>query len=77
MCLLHFLLLKVRLLISKVYISIVVLSSLMCVGKATAYLSEAPFSCSTLGQALVLPTNIRLGWKGLPGTSTLAYYEHS
>jgi hypothetical protein len=21
------------------------------------------------------PTNIRLGWKGLPGTNTLAYYE--
>jgi hypothetical protein len=25
----------------------------------------------------VLTTNIRLGWKGLPGTSTLAYYKHS
>jgi hypothetical protein len=22
-------------------------------------------------------TNIRMGWKGLPGTNTLAYYEHS
>ncbi len=23
-----------------------------------------------------LPTNIRLGWKALPGTNTLAYYDH-
>jgi hypothetical protein len=23
------------------------------------------------------PTNIRLGWKGLPGTNALAYYEKS
>jgi hypothetical protein len=27
--------------------------------------------------ALALPTNIRLGWKGLPGTNTLSYYENS
>ncbi len=27
--------------------------------------------------ALVLPANIRLGWKGLPGTNTQAYYENS
>ncbi len=24
-----------------------------------------------------VPTNIILGWKGLPGTNTLAYYEAS
>jgi hypothetical protein len=24
-----------------------------------------------------LPENIRLGWKGLPGTNTVAYYNHS
>jgi len=24
---------------------------------------------------LALPTNTRLGWKGLPGTNTLAYYK--
>ncbi len=24
-----------------------------------------------------LPLNIRLGWKGISGTNTLAYYEHS
>jgi hypothetical protein len=23
-----------------------------------------------------LPANIRLGWKGFPGTNTLAYYEY-
>ncbi len=25
---------------------------------------------------LALPTSIRLGWKSLPGTNTLAYYEN-
>jgi hypothetical protein len=25
---------------------------------------------------LALPTNIRLDWKGLPRTNTLAYYEN-
>ena len=29
---------------------------------------------SSLGQAPALPGNIRLGWKGLPGTNTLTYY---
>ncbi len=27
--------------------------------------------------ALALPINIRLGWKGLPGTNILAYYENT
>jgi len=26
-----------------------------------------------LGQAAALPANIRLGWKGLPGTNAQAY----
>jgi hypothetical protein len=30
---------------------------------------------NSLGKALALPANIRLGWKGLPGTNALAYYE--
>jgi hypothetical protein len=25
---------------------------------------------------LASPTNIRLGWKGLPGTNTLAYFKN-
>jgi hypothetical protein len=33
-------------------------------------LSGAPL----LGRLLASPTTIRLGWKGLPGTNTLAYY---
>ncbi len=37
-------------------------TSLMFVSKVRAYPSE-----------VYLPTNIRLGWIGLPGTSTLAY----
>ncbi len=32
---------------------------------------------SSIGHAPVLPTNIRPGWKGLPGTNTLAYQENS
>ncbi len=28
------------------------------------------------GRPLALPTNIRLGWKALPGTNTLPYYEN-
>jgi len=32
---------------------------------------------ASLGQATALPANIRLGWKGLPGTNTLAYYIKS
>jgi hypothetical protein len=30
-----------------------------------------------LGRLLALPTNIRLGWRGLPGTNTPAYYDPS
>jgi hypothetical protein len=44
--------------------------------KARAYPSEAPFRCSTLGCPPALPANFRLGWKGLPGTNTLAYCEN-
>jgi hypothetical protein len=29
----------------------------------------------TNGKFLALPANIRLGWKGLPGTNTLAYHD--
>ncbi len=35
------------------------------------YPSKASLRCSTL------PTNIRLGWKCLPGTNGLAYYKYS
>jgi hypothetical protein len=39
---------------------------LMFVSEARAYFRDL----------LDLPTNIRLGKEGLPGTNTLAYYEH-
>jgi hypothetical protein len=32
---------------------------------------------SSIGQVPALQTDIRLGWKGLPWTNTLAYYENS
>jgi len=34
-------------------------------------LSDVPL----YSRLLALPTNIRLGWRGLPGTNALAYYE--
>ncbi len=45
--------------------------SLMLAGKASELLKGA-----SLRQALALPANITLGWRGLPGTNTLAYYEN-
>ncbi len=42
------------------------------------YASEAnPIKLFTAVIYLALPANIRLGWKGLVGTNTLAYYENS
>jgi hypothetical protein len=41
--------------------------------KVGAYSIEAHFRYSHIA----LSTNIRLGWKGLPGTNTLAFHEHS
>ena len=49
---------------------------LMFVNKIGAYGNEAPFRFSTVGHAPVVSTNIRLGWKGLSVTNTLAYYKH-
>jgi hypothetical protein len=43
------------------------LSSLMFAGKTTDF--------QLTGDPLSLPTNIRLGWKGLPGTNTLTYLK--
>ncbi len=46
-----------------------------------SYIAKAPGAfprveqVASLGYNLALPTNIRLGWKGFPGTNTLAYYE--
>jgi hypothetical protein len=31
---------------------------------------------ASLGHTVALPANIRLGWKGLLGTNTQAYYEN-
>jgi hypothetical protein len=32
---------------------------------------------SSIGKVPALQTDIELGWKGLPWTDTLTYYEHS
>jgi hypothetical protein len=51
----------------------------MFAGKAGAYSSGTPFKDPTIRGIILLdlPTNIRLGWKSVPGTDTLAYYEDS
>ncbi len=51
--------------------------SLMFQSKAGAYSRIVHQRCTSLGQSLALLTNIRLGWKGLPGTNSRAYYKHS
>jgi hypothetical protein len=40
------------------------------------FVSDKP-SIMFVGEARSLPANIRLCWKGLPETNTLAYYENS
>ncbi len=47
----------------------------MFAGKAGAYPSEPPFSAPLKGRLLALAAKNRLGWKGLPGANTLAYYK--
>ncbi len=42
----------------------------MFVGKAGAYLSEAFSGAPLYGRFLAPPTNIKLSWRGLPGTNT-------
>jgi hypothetical protein len=42
--------------------------------KAGACPIEAPI---LYGRLLASSTNIRFGWKGLPGTNTPAYYNNS
>jgi hypothetical protein len=49
----------------------------MFTGKARAYLIEAISAAPLLVRLLALPTNIRQGWKGLPGKNALAYSEYS
>ena len=48
----------------------------MFAGETEAYPSEAFSGTPLLGRVLALPANIRLGWRGLPGSNTLAYYEN-
>jgi hypothetical protein len=44
--------------------------------KVEAYMNEAPFRYSTLGEAPGLAHKIRLGQQYFPGTITLAHYEN-
>ncbi len=50
--------------------------SLIFVGKAVAYPRLKHLKSASLRKARSLLTNVRLGWKGLPGTNSLANYEH-
>jgi hypothetical protein len=47
----------------------------MFVSKAGASSSKQFSGALTYGSLLALPTNIWLGWKGLPRTNTLAFYK--
>ncbi len=49
---------------------------LLIVDKAGAYPRLEDLKGSLIGYNLALPTNNRLGWKGFPGTNTVAYYEN-
>ncbi len=49
----------------------------MFVGKAGAWPKVQHLKDASLGYAQALPANIRLNWKGLPGTSASAYYKNS
>ncbi len=40
------------------------------------YLRLKALKGASLGYAPALATTFRIGWKGLPATRTLAYYEH-
>jgi hypothetical protein len=50
--------------------------SLMLADKTGAYKVKDLSGAPLYGRFLASPTNIRLGWKGLPWTNTLAYYEN-
>jgi hypothetical protein len=45
--------------------------------KAGAYLIKPISVAPLMGRLMAVATNIRLGWKGLPGTNTLACNENS
>jgi hypothetical protein len=38
---------------------------------------KKPLSVFLSGRYMAIPANIRLGWKGLPGTNAPAFYEKS
>jgi hypothetical protein len=46
-------------------------------GRPGAYPKVEHLKGASLRKALALFANIRLDWKGLPGTNALAYYEKS
>jgi hypothetical protein len=48
----------------------------MFVGEARSLPRAEHLNGASLRQALTLLTNVRIGWKGLPDTNTLAYYEN-
>jgi hypothetical protein len=51
--------------------------SQMFADKARSFPRVEHLKIASLGQDLALPTNIKLGWKGLAWTNALAYFEKS
>ncbi len=48
---------------------------LMFAGKGKTYPSEATFKPCVLVRLLALPSNVKLDWKGLPTTYSLAFLQ--
>jgi hypothetical protein len=61
------------------YLSLASLSRIVyCLwARPGAYSTVENMKGASLGKAPALPANIILGWKGLPRTNALAYYEKS
>jgi hypothetical protein len=47
----------------------------MSVSKAEPSIERSTSKVLHLGKLLALPTNVRLEWKGLPGTNTIALLQ--
>jgi hypothetical protein len=51
-------------------------NNLIFASKNGAYPTEATSTAPLWGRLLALPTNIRLGWKGLLGINTPSFFQH-
>ena len=69
--------LRIFVLVNNVFLLQAFQLSLMFVIRSAGYPRVEHLKGDTLGQVPALLANIRLSWKGLPGTNTLTYFELS